>query len=392
MRNNYFEALLLFVIALLVSLPMFATDVYASSLPYLAKTFNTSDYGIKLSLYSYMLGYAITTLFSGIYSDKYSKYKIVFFGVFLFTLASLVIPIGNSLSFLIIGRMVQGLGGGTGTVIARLILKDQIPDKTRQLKALSIVAASMAISPLVGPYLGAIMAHRFGWHSIFYCLGWSGAILLILLYNLAGKLSSESSLGKIYFSEILASYRLVLNSPKFIKPTIAISLACASEFIFVANSSFFYQDVLGLSAFIYSIILSLSLSGFLIGNYLVNHLINKMSKEQVLSLTVDICTLATIAPVIGLVYSAKFSGYILIISTIITQAGVGIIIPLTQSAVLNLNVNRNSAIVGLFFFIEFMLIGLTGYLLSLFEGKLVPMLIGISMCWIAIYLTEKRQY
>lgn len=389
MKNSYPEVLLLLVIAILVSLPMFATDIYISSLPYLTKAFHTNDYLIKLSLYSYILGYAITTLLSGIYSDIYSKYKIVLGGIVVFTIASLIIPTGDSLASLIIGRFLQGLGGGTGTVIARLILKEQIPNEDKQLKALSLVAASMAISPLIGPYLGAIIAHRFGWQAIFYFLGFSGALLLIPLYSLVKKEYHNTSASRFQLIEIITIYKATLKNPDFIVPTIAIGLACASEFAFIANSSFFYQDVLGFSSVTYSLILSLALSGFLAGSYILNYAIKNMPREQILSLTVKLCTLATITPLLALAYGIKLSGYILIISTIITQAGVGIIVPLTQSTVLNIQSKRSSSVTGLFFFIEFVLMGIIGYVLSLFTDKLLPMLIGISLCWVAIYITEK---
>ena len=76
------------------------------------------------------------------------------------------------------------------------------------------------------------------------------------------------------------------------------------------------------------------------------------------------------------------------ISTIITMAGVGIIVPLTQSVIINIGATRIAAITGLFFFIEFICITISGYIVSLFAGKLFPMLSGISICWIIIYVAE----
>lgn len=377
---------LLMVVAALVSLPMFATDIYVSSLPLLLKHFGTTAYNIKLSLNIYMVGFALTTLLSGILSEWISKYRILLIGMLLFAFSSFLIANTDSLWMLVVGRGLQGLGAATGTVIARLIIKDHLHEEKgfTQLKALNLVAACMAFSPLIGPFLGAAMTNLLGWQSIFYFLGSIACVLSYAVYRLS-KISQESFFTtSLDVKRIFKIYRTVLKNDQFVVPTIAISLACASEFIFVANSPFFYQSVLHFNALAYGLLLSIVLSGCLLGSYLLNQMSKKMNSEMVLHKTVMICSLISFLPFIASLLGNKIGGYALIISTIITMAGVGIIIPLTQSVALTISRALGTSVVGLFFFVEFVAIGLAGYVVSLFNNPFLPMVIGISLCWLGI--------
>lgn len=389
MHNFYLVA----IVSALVSLPMLATDIYVSSLPTIQNFFHTTEYTIKLSLNAYLIGFAITTLLSGVLSDLVSKYWILLIGLGCFFLASSAIFCFHSLSALIIGRAFQGLGGGTGTVVARLVLKESlIPSKNiTQLKALSIVGSSMTLSPLLGPSFGALLTHCFGWKSIFIALSIISLLLflgVLLLSRAAG--DAALSRGALIQKKLLHKYIHALKTPSFLFPTMAISLVCAGEFAFILNSSFFYQNILKLTPYMYGVLMSIVLCSFLLGSLILNKAIVKHTADLILKRTIQGCSAISLLPILAWPAGSVYCGILLIVSTIFTMAGVGIIVPLTQSIALNISKVDGAAIAGLFFFIEFLFIFLVGFCISLFSNTALSMIIGITLCWITLCLVQYR--
>ncbi len=386
MKNTW----LVIIVSALVSLPIFATDIYVSSLPVMQGILHASDYMMKLSLNAYMLGFALTTLGAGILSDALSKYKILMTGLLVFLISSLVIAHAQSVAVLVYGRGFQGLGGGTGTVLARLILKERLHAEKglTQLKALSIVGANMALSPLIGPLLGASLTRWFGWQSIFYFLGAVACILFCCVLYLHQSNAVITVKHPIHPKVLLAKYRHVLQMKLFLFPTMAISLVCAAEFIFISNSAFYYQNIIGLNPFVYSVLLSCILFGFVIGTWILDRAIKVIPTHIVLKRTIQVCCLVALLPIIGWFGGGWSCAILLALSMLIAMAGLGIIIPLTQSIALNMAGGGGAAIAGLFFFIEFLAIGLAGYLVSLFSSPALPMILGLIICWAFLWLGE----
>ena len=367
----------------LVILPMFATDIYISSLPIVQNFFTTDDYNIKLSLNIYMLGFAISALLSGALSDYFSKYHILVLGLIAFLFSSLVISNTTSINTMIIARGIEGLGGGMGTTLARLILKERLNSQDRffELKALSIVSSSISISPLIGPMLGASLEKFFGWESIFYSLS---IMSLILIVGVLLTQKKEKHNKKCTISNMVITYTALLKNTSFMLPTILISLACSSEFIFISQSSFLYQIFLNYNPFQYSIIVSLVLLSFLIGSYSVNRLVKRFSNSSILKTTGYLCCFFSFFPLLSLIIDSKdYLLYSTVFSSIISMIGVGIVVPLTQSIAMNFSKTFGNSAAGLFFFIELSFIAFIGYSVSLFDNQVKPMIFGILFCWIA---------
>lgn len=392
-----FIQIIIFV-ACVVSLPIFSTDIYVSSLPMIANFLNAHQYDVTLSLNSYMFGFALITLVSGIASEYFSKYKILISGLIVFAVASLFIAVIPSINILIYGRLFQGFGAGVGTVIGRLILQERLAyEKYSQVAALSIISSAMTASPIVAPTLGAGLTKWFGFNSLFYFLFLVALCLILItikLYRTAHPVTTNkdneenSNHYPFSFKRLWHNYKTLLKLNQFIIPTVGISLTCSAEFIFISNSAFFYQDQLHLSLFNYSFLLSLTLAGFLIGSYVNNKLLRNYPYRLLLNKVSLLCSITSLLPIITYFMSYKLCGITLFISMIINMAGLGIVLPLTQSIALNIAKERGNSSVGLFFFIEFMTITISGFLVSLSNYHTLAMLTGIAACWILFLLAN----
>src|ERR1700683_5760131 len=86
--------------------------------------------------------------------------------IFVFTVSSLLCGIAPSLPFLLLARVIQGVGGGGLQPMAQAILADTFPPKKRGL-AFSVYGVTAVVAPAIGPTLGGWITDNYTWRWIF---------------------------------------------------------------------------------------------------------------------------------------------------------------------------------------------------------------------------------
>jgi len=129
------------------------TGIINVALPFFQKEFNVSASLTALSVVGYTVSLAIFILPFGYLSDKFGKLKMSLFGLFLFGLGSLLCGTANSISGLILFRIIQGIGASalqatSAALITTLIDRKFIPD------ALGILGIMIGLGPVLGPSIG----------------------------------------------------------------------------------------------------------------------------------------------------------------------------------------------------------------------------------------------
>jgi MFS transporter, DHA1 family, multidrug resistance protein len=99
-------------------------DMYLPGLPSLTRDLGSSTSAGQLTLTGCMVGIAIGQVIAGPLSDSLGRRRPLVAGVAAYTAASLVCAVAPSIGVLIVVRVVQGLAGGAGVVIARAIVRD----------------------------------------------------------------------------------------------------------------------------------------------------------------------------------------------------------------------------------------------------------------------------
>jgi len=154
------------MLGMFLILPIFA--VYASGL-----SGSPSQLQIGLALGIYGLTQAVFQIPFGISSDFFGRKKVIYFGLAVFILGSIIAGISGQIEGIIIGRAIQGAGAISAVLTA--LLSDLTRDEHRT-KAMAIVGASIgltfALSLVISPWLN----DKIGVPGIFFMM----AILSIL--------------------------------------------------------------------------------------------------------------------------------------------------------------------------------------------------------------------
>src|SRR5689334_10611649 len=139
---------------------------------------------------AYLLAYAVPVLITGRLGDRFGQKRLYLTGLTVFTLASLWCGLTNSVEWLIIARVVQGLGASMMTPQTMATITRIFPAAKRGT-AMSLWGATAGVATLVGPLLGGVLVDQLGWEWIFFINVPVGLLGFVLAVRLVPTLSTN---------------------------------------------------------------------------------------------------------------------------------------------------------------------------------------------------------
>jgi EmrB/QacA subfamily drug resistance transporter len=161
-------------------LPFLSASVNVA-MPTMGRDFNMEAVMLSWVNTSYFLAIAIVQVPLGRLSDIFGRRWLFLLGLLVSAFASFLGGFANSVSMLLISRVLQGLGSGTAFNNSVAILTSAFPPEERG-KALGISQAGTYLGLSMGPLIGGFMTEHFGWKSIFLLCGCLGVFLIILVF------------------------------------------------------------------------------------------------------------------------------------------------------------------------------------------------------------------
>jgi EmrB/QacA subfamily drug resistance transporter len=136
------------------------------ALPDMGRDFGSSTAALQWIVNGYLLTLASFILLGGSLGDRYGRRRIFSIGVALFTGASLLCSVAPSSSLLIIGRLIQGVGGALLTPGSLAIIEASFKPKDRA-RAIGAWSGLSGVSTALGPLLGGWLIGAISWRAIF---------------------------------------------------------------------------------------------------------------------------------------------------------------------------------------------------------------------------------
>jgi len=164
----------------------FAASAINLAIPAISEKFQSNPELTGWILTGFLLANVAFLIPCGRIADKTGKKRIFAAGIFLFTLTSAICAFSGSTGFLILFRILQGIGGAMVFSTNMAVLVDAFPPQRRG-KALGISVAATYIGLSVGPPAGGILNNYLGWRSIFWVIALLGVVsFFVVLIKLPG--------------------------------------------------------------------------------------------------------------------------------------------------------------------------------------------------------------
>lgn len=281
------------VIAGLVGISPFATDMYLPALPAIATDLNASTDVVQLSLTAFLVGLAVGQLVLGPISDGIGRRRLLLAGTAAFALASVACALAPNAWVLVIARVVQGVAGAAGVVCGRATVSDTRTGRDAH-RLFSTIAAITAIGPAAAPLLGGLVLLGGDWRWIFAVLAVVGSLLFVgVLLFFPESLPAEARDGTSVRSTIRRVGVLLTTGP-FVRYVVLGCIATAGFFTYIAAGSFVFQQQLGASEFLYTIIFAVNAGMMILSTSVMRRLVARFNPEVTLLAGLLICTTGSV--------------------------------------------------------------------------------------------------
>jgi len=309
-----------------------ATQLFVPSVPAIAVEFGVPIGIAQISFSAAMVALAVSTLFYGPLADRYGRLPMLFVGLGLFMVGTAIALASTDITMLIVGRVIQAVGGAAGMVITRAIVRDLYgpAGAARVLGTLIFVTVG---APMVAIISGGIITDFLGWRWIFIVSLALGALVALLAWTtMRGKESGRSTVSN--FGDMMRGYGRLFRSPVYLGFILQGGFGAASFFAFMAVGPYLMVDVLERPATEFGTYFAIVTLVFMTGNFLGGRLSTRVGLERMVVLggIVSVICVGT-----GLAAFTAFGLGVLVMfgTSFFSSIGNGLAMPNSQAGALN---------------------------------------------------------
>lgn len=259
-----------------------ALNIFMPSMPGLARHFRV-DYGlVQLTLTFYLIGLGLAQLVYGPLSDRYGRRPVLLWGLGIFCVGSLLCALAPSIEMLMIGRAFQAIGGCSGLVLGRAIIRD-LYDRDRSAAMIGYVTMAMSLAPMFSPALGGYLDTLFGWRASFAFCALAGIIVLISVIFTLPETLAEPGLGE-GIGAMLRGYGSLLRSPAFCGYALQTAFTSGMFFAFIAGAPFVVVTVMGEPPSSYGLWFMIVSVGYFAGNFCTGRFAVRLGVDRMIAI------------------------------------------------------------------------------------------------------------
>lgn len=227
---------------LLVAMLVASLDqtIVSTALPTIVGELNGADHILWVTT-AYVLAATITMPVYGKLGDLIGRKGLFVAALVLLAAGSVVCGLAYSMPALIVGRAVQGLGGGGLMILAQAIIADVVPARVRGA-FMGIMGVAFAVPMVLGPLLGGYFTDVVGWRWAFWmnlplvALSIVAAVAWLPRRAIRGQIGRFDAAGMVTMSVSLTSLVLVtsLGGTTLAWDSMAIRLLAVACVVFAA--------------------------------------------------------------------------------------------------------------------------------------------------------------
>lgn len=259
----------------------FAIDMYLPALPALGADLHAGESATQLTLTACLVGLALGQLVAGPLSDILGRRPPLLVGLAGYAVASLLCALATSIELLIVFRLLQGLAGAVGVVIATAVVRDRYTGAAAA-KFFSLLIVAVMVSPLLAPSIGGELLHLTSWHGIFLALGLVAVAAGIVTWAALPETLPAERRRSGGLRGAQASMWGLITERKFLSFALPACLMNGAVMAYISGSAFVFQQIYGVSPQSYGLLFALNGLAMVVSSQINRALVDRFSPYKLM--------------------------------------------------------------------------------------------------------------
>ncbi|CAO4841293.1 MAG: Multidrug resistance protein MdtL [Holosporales bacterium] len=288
--NQNLGILLVATVALMIG----GIDIYAPTLPYLVRYFNSTPEALQFTVTLSPLVSAVVSFFWGRQADRQCHKTLMLLAIILFGVGATLCAMSTHITMFIFGRLIQAIGGSGLSILTVVLLYDLFHSEKDHARYMAVYGAMFPAVFAVAPLLGAQLFEIFHWQSCFIFVSFV-CVIFFALYALflprkkmievkESKTPAIKDIAQLFFDKRFMGY------------VFGHALPVSISMLFTVNSSFIFQTYFCFSPTLYAVVQAIPIALNFIGAFYYRHLLKSMSVTK----TIRIASYSVMLFAIGL--------------------------------------------------------------------------------------------
>ncbi len=338
---------------------------------------NHSQYIITV----FAISYGFSQLLFGPLSDVYGRKPVIYFGLAVFALASLLAAFSNSFGLLIALRIMQGFGAAAVRVASAAVIRDCFSGRD-MARVMSFVIAALMIVPILAPALGQAILVIADWHWVFAVLGLFGCLLVVWTHLRLNETLPTTDRMKLQFEPIKNALAEIVTNKTALGYTIGATAFFAGLFSFITSIPQIVAETYGLGSS-FAFFFALNAGAMAVGSLLNSTLVQKFGMRSIShAALIAYCALGMVLLLVAVLFDPNIWLFVALVASMMLNFGfiAGNFNSIAMEPLGHVAGSASAVIGGVNFAGGAFLGGIVG---QLFDGTIVPM--SAAFCLVGVF-------
>jgi multidrug resistance protein len=191
-------------------------SIVGPAIPAIEQTIKVDHRSLSWIFSIYILFNLVGVSFLAKLSDLYGRRNIYILSVAVFAIGSAIVALSDNITFLLIGRAVQGFGSSGIFPLASAVIGDIFPPEKRG-RTLGMIGAVFGIAFIIGPVIAGVLLLWFDWNALFLINLPIAAVVMFYSWRLLPSKTSESKphfdwVGMVLIAVLVSSFAFGINN------------------------------------------------------------------------------------------------------------------------------------------------------------------------------------
>ncbi|CAH0530159.1 multidrug effflux MFS transporter [Vibrio hippocampi] len=284
---NSFNKTPMLLAMMIIATGQVGVSIYLPSLPMISEALSIDAGQAQWLVTLFLVGFGLSQLIYGPLSDAIGRRPVFILGQGIYLLGTLLcVLFSQNIYILVLGRLLQGLGAGSASVLGRSVLRDSY-DGAQLTKALSYISMTASIMPIIAPVFGGWIAFHLGWQAVF----WFVMVYLLAIFVLGWFILPETlpyQPRRFEPSKLLSTYAKLIINPQVIGSASYNWISYLGAVVSLSLFPYLMQQELGLTAAQYGSLMIIPSTGLLVGSVALNVFSRYVSTSKMLAVAIAI--------------------------------------------------------------------------------------------------------